>query len=83
MQAYELTIDAKVKPNPFNIVSADDFQVQIGRAIDPHVVLEQPNLSLYCLDPANQRALFVDTPPEVDLLQAPFYFIAQYEAALR
>ena len=31
MQAYELTIDAKVKPNPFDIVSADDFQVQPGR----------------------------------------------------
>ncbi len=29
------------------------------------------------------RALFVDTSPETDLLQAPFYFIAQYEAAQR
>src|SRR6185295_633268 len=83
MQAYELTIEAKVKPNPFSIVSADDFHVQTGRSIDPYVVLEQPTLSLYCLDHANQRALFVDTPPEVDLLRAPFYFIAQYEAARR
>lgn len=83
MQAYELTIDAKVKPNPFTIVSADDFHVRTGRTIDPQVVLEQPTLSLYCLDHANQRALFVDTPPAVDLLQAPFYFIAQYEAAQR
>ena len=33
MQAYELTIDAKVKPNPFTIVSADDFHVQTGRSI--------------------------------------------------
>jgi len=80
---YELTIHAKVKSNPFDIVSADDFQVQSGRAIDPRVVLEQPTVSLYCLDHANQRALFVDTAPEVDLLQAPFYFIAQYEAAQR
>src|SRR6266536_5789647 len=83
MQAYELTIDAKVKPTPFTIVSADDFHVQIGRSIDPHVVLEQPTVSLYCLDHAKARALFVDTPPAVDLLQAPFYFIAQYEAAQR
>ena len=45
--------------------------------------MEQPTVSLYCLDHANQRALFVDTPPEVDLLQAPFYFIAQYQAAQR
>ena len=45
--------------------------------------MEQPTISLYCLDHANQWALFVDTSPEVDLLQAPFYFIAQYEAAQR
>jgi len=55
MQAYELTIAAKVKPNPFALVAATDFQVQRGRAIDPRVVLEQPNLSLYCLDHANQH----------------------------
>jgi hypothetical protein len=83
MQAYELTIDTKVKSNLFDIVSADDFQVQPRRSIDPRVVLEQPTVSLYCLDHANQQALFVDTAPEVDLLQAPFYFIAQYEAAQR
>jgi len=83
LHAYELTIDAKVKSNPFGTVSADDFQLQPGRPIDPRIVLEQPTVSLYCLDHANQRALFVDTPPAVDLLQAPFYFIAQYEAAQR
>ena len=83
MEAYELTIDAKVKSSPFNIVSADDFHIQTGRPIDPYVVLEQPTVSLYCLDHANRRALFVVTPPEVDLLRAPFYFIAQYEAAQR
>ena len=83
MQADELTIDAKVKSSPFDIVSADDFHVQTRRSIDPRVVLEQPTISLYCLDHANQRALFVDTAPEVDLVQAPFYFLAQYEAAQR
>lgn len=83
MQAYELIIDSKVKASPFGIVSADDFQTHTGRSLDPHIILEQPTLSLYCLDHANQRALFVDTPPEVALSQAPFYFIAQYETAQR
>jgi hypothetical protein len=83
MPAYELTIEAKVKPNPFDIVSADDFKVQPGRSIDPRIVLEQPTVSLYCLDHANRQALFVDVAPEVDVLQAPFYFIAQYDAAQR
>lgn len=81
MKAYELIIDAKVKDGPFDIVSADDFQTHLGQPVDPHMVLERSNLSLYCLDHANQRALFVETSPEVDLLQAPFYFIAQYENA--
>jgi len=83
MQAYELIIDSKVKSDPFAIVSAGDFQTHTGQNLDPHIILEQPNVSLYCLDQANQQALFVDTPPEIDLLQAPFYFIAQYEAARR
>jgi hypothetical protein len=79
MEAYELIIDNKVKTSPFDIVSADDFQTHIGQSVDPRIVLEKSNLSLYCLDHANQRALFVETSPDVDLLQAPFYFIAQYE----
>ena len=81
MEACELIIDAKVKTSPFNIVSADDFQTFTGQPVDHHVVLEKSNLSLYCLDHANQRALFVETSPDVNLLQAPFYFIAQYEHA--
>ena len=83
MQAFELTIDAKVKENAFGTVSANDFRVKAARAIDPSVVMNQPTISLYCLDPANKQAIFVDTAPNVDLLQAPFYFIAQYEAAQR
>ncbi len=81
MEAYELIIENKVKNNPFDIVSLDDFQTHIGQAVDPHLVLEKSNISLYCLDHANRRAIFIETSPDVDLLQAPFYFIAQYENA--
>lgn len=81
MEAYELIIENKVKINPFDIVSLDDFQTHIGQAVDPHLVLEKSNISLYCLDHANRRAIFIETSPDVDLLQAPFYFIAQYENA--
>jgi Sulfotransferase domain len=81
MDAYQLSIEAKIKIMPFGIVSLDDFQYRAGNALDPRVVIEQPNISLYCLDHQNQRAIFVETPPTVDLLQAPFYFQAQYEAA--
>lgn len=83
MNARELIIASKVKANPFDIVSPDDFQTSIGRSLNPYIILEETNFSLYCLDHINQQALFVETSPEVDLLQAPFYFIAQYEAAQR
>src|SRR5436190_4137514 len=83
MLAYEMIIDSKVKISPFAIVSVDDFQVHTGQPVAPPIILEQPNLSLYCIDHVNQRAIFVETSPEVNLLRAPFYFIAQYEAAQR
>src|SRR6266487_4516820 len=38
---------------------------------------------VYCLDHPNQQAIFVETPPTVDLLQASFYFLTQYEQAQR
>lgn len=81
MKAHELIIDAKVKTNPFDIVAAADFQTRIGQSVDPRIVLDKPNVTLYCLDHANQQALFVETPSDVDLLQEPFYFIAQYDHA--
>ena len=83
MEAYELIIDSKIKTSPFAIVSVDDFQVHTGGHLDPYIIVEQPNISLYCLDHANRRMIFVETSPEVDLLRAPFYFIVQYEATQR
>lgn len=76
MQAYELIIDAKAKASPFTIVSVDDFQTHPGQPLDPHSILERPDVSLYCIDHGNRQAIFVQTAPEVDLLQAPFYFRA-------
>jgi hypothetical protein len=83
MHTYELIIDSKIKSSPFAIVTVEDFQVHAGQQLDPRIILEQPNVSLYCLDHSGQQAIFVETLPDVDLLQAPFYFIAQYDAAQR
>src|SRR5262245_2800399 len=83
LDAYELSIEARIKLAPFGIVSPDDFQYREANALDPRIVVEQPNISLYCLDHQNRHALFVETPAGMDLLHAPFYFHAQYEAAQR
>jgi hypothetical protein len=46
-------------------------------------ILEDPHLSLYYLDFDDRRAVFVETPVDVDLSLAPFYFITQFDTARR
>ena len=60
-----------------------DFDYVEGEAIEPQVILEKPNISLYCLDPQNQRVIFVETPENMDLTDTPFFFKAQYKYAQR
>lgn len=44
-------------------------------------VLETPGLTLYAFDDDERCAVFVETPPEIDLTTAPFYYLAQKEHA--
>jgi hypothetical protein len=46
-------------------------------------ILENPYITLYNLDFENRQAVFVETPADVNLSQAPFYFVTQYEKAKR
>jgi hypothetical protein len=79
--ATRFPIEAKVKKMLFGLVSPDDFTIGSGTEIDASAVLTQANISLYCLDHSNRRAIFVETAPGHDLYAAPFYFVAQYQAA--
>lgn len=81
MDAQRLTIVSKVRGHPVVPVSLSDFQYREAEAVEPQVVLERPFISLYCLDHPNKRAIFVETPSDVDLSAAPFFYQAQYEAA--
>src|SRR5438128_2484517 len=83
MQARSLIIEEKLRKSDIAVVRPSDFRVRDGGAADPRIVLQQPNLTLYCLDFENRQALFVETTPECDLSRAPFLYQAQYEAALR
>lgn len=83
MDAQSLTIEHKHR-RPFEfLASLDDFTCSAGAAVDPSIVVEHPGISLYCLDDATQRAIFVELPPEVDLTTAPFVLLTQYEQAQR
>jgi hypothetical protein len=83
MEAKALIIEEKHREFDVGVVSPADFRVRDGGAIDPRSLLQQPNLTLYCLDFDNRQALFVETPPECDLSRAPFLYQAQYDAARR
>lgn len=63
------------------IAKLEDFDYAEGETIDPKNIIENPNISLYCLEPQNQRAIFVKIPLDIDLSQSPFLYQAQYENA--
>jgi hypothetical protein len=85
MTATVLQIKRKLRPyRGFGLLaSLRDFVYTIGEPVEPRVVVENPNISLYCLDDRTRQAIFVETPGEVDLVREPFLFEAQYQQALR
>ena len=79
MNANILDITARKRQNPLGVADPTDFEFSEGQVVDPQILVTNPLISLYCLDHASQRALFVETKPWVDLSQAPFFYQAQYE----
>lgn len=58
-----------------------DFTLQEDGTDDTAQLLSRSDLSLYCLDLEHKQAVFVSTPPEIDLEEAPFYYHAQFKHA--
>jgi hypothetical protein len=83
MTVQYLNIDEKHRQGLGNVASILDFSVSEGEAVDAGIVLSSPNLSLYCMDDANRRAIFVELPDGIDLTTAPFVYVTQYEQAQR
>lgn len=76
-----LAIKERQKPSPFAPPLPGDFSYdRVGEA-DPAIVVTDPSLSLYCLEPDARRALFVQLPEGMDITEVPFIFMAQYEHA--
>lgn len=83
MSSKILSIQSKQRPNPLSIVQLQDFDYIERESIESKTIIENPNISLYCLDPQNQKAIFVETPSDVDLSNASFFHQAQYNYAQR
>ena len=65
------------------LASLKDFSCTDGGEVDPNVVVENPQISLYCFDDIDRQAIFVELPADVDLTKAPFVYQSQYENAQR
>jgi Sulfotransferase family len=83
MSSKILHIQSKKRTPATTIAKLEDFDYVEGEIIDANAIVKNPNISLYCLDPQNQRAIFVETPLDIDLSQSPFFYQAQYEHAQR
>jgi hypothetical protein len=83
VSARELHIREKVMPVEYFPAVPQNFVLQAGEPVSPRLVLDCPEVSLYCLDEENREALFVQTPPGVDLAAEPFFHLAQYRHAQR
>jgi hypothetical protein len=83
MQATLLQIEEKTRSYDLDVVSPDHFRAKAVETVDAGIILERPNLTLYCLDDERREALFVETPPDADLSRHPFYCQAQYQHAQR
>ncbi len=59
----------------------NDFSLRNEGEIDSAVLLSDPTISLYSLDVDAGEALFVSTPPDLDLQAAPFYYQVQFACA--
>jgi Sulfotransferase domain len=79
--AKVLAIDDRLRRGPWARVRPADFAFHETGTTDSSCVFEDPTLSLYCIDTGARVALFVRTPPEVDLSRASFLYQTQYEAA--
>ena len=76
-------ITHKKKPHFLSIPSLEDFDYQEYEIINVDDIVNQPNISLYCLDFPQKLAIFVETSPDINITQLPFFYQAQYEAAQR
>ncbi len=83
MAARILYIRGRRTWEPLAPAGLSRFDLAPGPAVDPQVVVGNPQVSLYCLDHRRRRAVFVETPAEVDVFAEPFLYQAQARWARR
>jgi len=82
MIAKSFVITEKRRKAPIGLADIKDFGLRESGEMAAAKILGNPHITLYSLDLENGQAVFVETPPDVNLSLAPFYYLAQYENAL-
>jgi Sulfotransferase family len=83
MSARSFSIQSKNRTPASLIANPRDFSYDTGEDIASEWIVKNPHISLYCLDPENQQAIFVETPTAIDIYESSFLYQVQYEYAQR
>lgn len=83
MSAAVHTILSRAREGMSQTSRLEDFTLAPAEPFDAGDIASNPNISLYCLNPAQRQAVFVELPPGVDISHAPFSYASQHEHALR
>ena len=81
MSATRLEIKDRHREHPGVIASLADFEWQTSLSMSAARLLDDPRLTLYCLDHPGQRAIFAALPDGIDPSQTPFMYQAQFDHA--
>jgi hypothetical protein len=81
MEALELSILGKNRTASARPARLTDFTFQPVKEVAVDLLLRNPDISLYCLEHHEQKAVFVETVNTVDIYSQPFLYAAQYEYA--
>ncbi len=83
MRATSFEITGRKQNDPISFADINDFELGENGKIDADEILNNHYITLYSLDFSNGQAVFVETPPDINLTRAPFYYQAQRQHAIR
>lgn len=83
MRGTVLAIAARHRAHPNQLAGARDFTCVAEGEIEVQELLHDVRYSLYCVEPRQGQAFFVETPPGADIHGAPFLYQAQFQHAVR
>lgn len=83
MKTTVYKLSDKTREASLAVATIGMFDLSNAEEVSAQEILENPSISLYCLDFENRQAVFVETPSDIGLSVVPFYFLTQYETATR